>query len=39
VLWEVIVELEAAIEAWRETLAVEDHGTYECRSAVVSLRE
>ena len=33
-LWEVIVVLETAIETGREILAVENHGAYECRSAV-----
>jgi hypothetical protein len=37
--WEVIVELETAIEAGREILAVKDHSAYECRSAIASLRE
>src|SRR5258708_38322129 len=38
-LWEVIVELESAIETGCEILAVEDHGAYKCRSAVAPLRE
>src|SRR5712691_9978244 len=38
-LWEVIVELETAIEAGCEILAVEDHRAYKCRSAVTPLRE
>src|SRR5437016_1922598 len=38
-LWEVIVELETAIEAGCEILAVEDHRAYKCRSAVAPLRE
>jgi hypothetical protein len=38
-LWEVIVELETAIEAGREILAVKDHGAYECCRAVALLGE
>lgn len=38
-LWKIIVELEAAIEAGRETLAVQDHGANERRGMVTALRK